>query len=102
MQCTAEEKKRYNINMAVNHGIIQIGATAISLSNWHIQKSESSLIIKNISFNNVYIGASHVTTSNYGFRLLPEQTLSITLGPYDEIFAITDSTAEVSILVLEN
>jgi len=88
--------------MAVNHGIIQIGATAISLSNWHIQKSESSLIIKNISFNNVYIGASHVTTSNYGFRLLPEQTLSITLGPYDEIFAITDSTAEVSILVLEN
>jgi hypothetical protein len=88
--------------MAVNHGIIQITSTATSLSNWNPNRSESSLIIKNISFNNVYIGASHVSTSNYGFRLLPEQTLSITLGPYDEIFAITDSTAEVSILVLEN
>jgi len=33
---------------------------------------------------------------------LPEQTLSITLGPYDDIFGITDSSAEVSILVLEN
>ncbi len=88
--------------MAVNHGIIQITSTATSLSNWNPNRSESSLIIKNISFNNVYIGASHVSTSNYGFRLLPEQTLSITLGAYDEIFAITDSTAEVSILVLEN
>jgi len=102
MKCLGGREERYNINKAVNHGIIQIGPTATSLSNWHIQRSESSLIIKNISFNNVYIGASHVTTSNYGFRLLPEQTLSITLGPYDEIFGITDSSAEVSILVLEN
>jgi len=102
MQCTGGREERYNTNMAVNHGIIQIGATATSLSNWHPQKSECSLIIKNISFNNVCIGAGHVTTSNYGFRLLPEQTLSITLGPYDEIFGITDSSAEVSILVLEN
>jgi hypothetical protein len=88
--------------MAVNHGIIQITSTATSLSNWNPNRSESSLIIKNISFNNVYIGASHVSTSDYGFRLLPEQTLSITLGPYDEIYGITDSSAEVSILVLEN
>lgn len=88
--------------MTVNHGIIQIGTTATTLSSWNPNRSESSLIIKNISFNNVYIGASHVTTSNYGFRLLPEQTLSITLGAYDEIYAISDSSAEVSILVLEN
>ena len=88
--------------MAVNHGIFAIGATAISLSNWHLQKSECSLIIKNISAGNVYIGASHVTTINYGFRLLPEQTLSVTLGPYDDIYAISDSSAEVSVLVLEN
>jgi hypothetical protein len=72
------------------------------MTNWNALRSESSIIIKNISFNNIYIGASGVTTSDYGFRLLPEQTLSITLGPYDEIYAITDSLAEVSILVLEN
>jgi hypothetical protein len=88
--------------MPIDHGIIQIGSTATILSNWNPNRSESSLIIKNISFNNVYIGASHVTTSDYGFRLLPEQTLSITLGPYDEIYGISDSSAEVSILVLEN
>jgi hypothetical protein len=60
------------------------------------------VIIKNISFGNVYLGATGVTVSDYGFRLFPEQTLSITLGPYDELYGITDSSAEVSILVLEN
>jgi len=88
--------------MPVKHKILQIGSTQTHMTNWNALRSESSIIIKNISFNNIYIGASGVTTSDYGFRLLPEQTLSITLGPYDEIYAITDSLAEVSILVLEN
>jgi hypothetical protein len=88
--------------MPVKHNILTIGSTQTHMTNWNALRSESSLIIKNISFNNVYIGATGVTTSNYGFRLLPEQTLSITLGPYDEIYAITDSSAEVAILVLEN
>ena len=88
--------------MAVKHKILQIGDSQVHLTNWNILRSESSLIIKNISFGNVYIGASGVTTSDYGFRLLPEQTLSITLGPYDEIYGISDISAEVSILVLEN
>ena len=88
--------------MPVKHNIISIASTQTHMTNWNPLRSESSVIIKNISFNNVYIGATGVTTSNYGFRLLPEQTLSVTLGPYDEIYGITDSTAEVSILVLEN
>jgi hypothetical protein len=88
--------------MPVKHNILTIGPTQIHMTNWNQLRSESSIIIKNISFNNVYLGATGVTTSNYGFRLLPEQTLSITLGPYDELYGITDSSAEVSILVLEN
>ena len=88
--------------MTLKHGIIQITTTPVELSNWSEQPSESSLIIKNISFGNVYIGAQHVTTNDYGFRLLPEQTLSVTLGPYDDLYAITDGYAEVSVLVLEN
>jgi len=88
--------------MPVKHNILQVGSTQTHMTNWNALRSESSLIAKNISFGNIYIGASGVTTTNYGFRLLPEQTLSITLGPYDEIYAITDSVAEMSILVLEN
>jgi hypothetical protein len=88
--------------MPVKHNILSVGSTQLHLTNWNPLRSESSVIIKNISFNNVYIGATGVTTSLYGFRLLPEQTLSITLGPYDEIYGISDSSAEVSILVLEN
>lgn len=88
--------------MPVRHGIFPITTTQTILSSWNPNRSESSLIIKNISAGNVYIGATGVTTNDYGFRLLPEQTLSITLGPYDEIYGISDSSAEVSILVLEN
>lgn len=88
--------------MTVKHNIVTVQSTQTHMTSWNQLRSESSIIIKNISFNNIYIGASGVTTSNYGFRLLPEQTLSITLGPYDELYGITDSLAEVSILVLEN
>lgn len=88
--------------MAIKHKILYIGSTEVHLTNWNPLRSRSSIIIKNISFGNVYIGASGVTEYDYGFRLLPEQTLSITLGPYDEIYGISDSSAEVSILVLED
>lgn len=88
--------------MPVKHTILPITTTQVLLTNWNPLRSESSLIIKNISAGNVYVGASGVTSSSYGFRMLPEQTLSITLGPYDEIYGISDSSAEVSILVLEN
>jgi hypothetical protein len=88
--------------MTVKHNIVTVQSTQTHMTSWNQLRSESSIIIKNISFNNIYIGASGVTTSNYGFRLLPEQTLSITLGPYDELYGITDSLAEASILVLEN
>jgi hypothetical protein len=92
----------YNKDMPVKHGIIRVTSSEVELSNWSLNPSESSIIIKNISSGNVYIGAYGVTTSNYGFRLLPEQTLSITLGPYDNIYGISDSECEVSILVVEN
>lgn len=88
--------------MTVKHNIVTVQSTQTHMTSWNPLRSESSIIIKNISFNNIYIGANGVTTSNYGFRLLPEQTLSITLGPYDELYGITDSTAEAAILVLEN
>lgn len=88
--------------MTVKHNILTIGTTPVHVTNWNILRSESSLIFKNISMGNVYFGASHVTTAIYGFRLLPEQTLSVTLGPYDELYAVSDGTSEISILLLEN
>lgn len=88
--------------MAVNHNILQIHTTPVHLTNWNVLRSRSSVIIKNISFANIYIGNSNVTLTNYGFRLLPEQTLSLELGPYDEIYGISSDPSEVSILVVEN
>jgi hypothetical protein len=88
--------------MAVKHNILSIGLSPVHVTNWNILRSESSIIFKNISFGNIYLGASHVSTSNYGFRMLPEQTLSITLGPYDELYAVSDSLCEMSVLLLEN
>lgn len=72
------------------------------MTNWNQLRSESSIIIKNISFNNVYLGATGVTTSSYGFRLLPEQTLSIELAAYEEIYAVSFVPSRIAILVVED
>ena len=88
--------------MTIKHTILQISFSQVHLTSWNPLRSRSSIIIKNISAGNVYVGATGVTPADYGFRLLPEQTLSITLGPYDEIYGISDGSAEVSILVLED
>lgn len=88
--------------MTVNHKLLPVSTTPVHLTNWNVLRSRSAVIIKNISFANVYIGNASVTTSNYGFRLLPEQTLSVELAPYDELYGVSPDSAEVSILVVED
>lgn len=47
----------------------------------------------------VYIGASGVTTLNYGYRLAPGTAFSIELPSVDSLYAITDTTgSKVAVL----
>lgn len=52
------------------------------------------------SSENLYLGPSEVSSSEYGIRLSPGQSFSADLGPYDKIYAVGDS-ATVAIMILE-
>jgi hypothetical protein len=48
----------------------------------------------------IYIGAEGVTSSNYGYRLLPNHAFSIELSGRDSLYAIAD-TDELPVAVLK-
>ena len=47
----------------------------------------------------IYVGGEGVTSSNYGFRILPNHSISFELPGYDSLYAIA-STTSMSVAVL--
>ncbi len=61
-----------------------------------------TLIVQNTdTTNNVYIGNSNVTTSDYGFLVYPKQAFTIELRPFDRLYAVGDSTTNVVCMSIE-
>jgi hypothetical protein len=64
-------------------------ATKITPNGVH---SELNVSIQNVSASGyVYIGGEGVTTSNYGFRILPDSAISFELEGHDELYALSAS-----------
>jgi hypothetical protein len=58
------------------------------------------LIIQNNSGSSLFIGASDVTTSNYGFSIASGSAISLHLPGKEEIYGITNSASPIDINVL--
>lgn len=71
--------------------------TAVSPEGTH---SGMDITIQNLDpVANVYIGGSSVSTSNYGFKIIPGGAWSVELPPRDNIFVISDvDGSEVAVL----
>lgn len=81
---------------------LTLNATAVELTFSDQVQSPNSMSIENTSsLQFVYIGNSSVTTTNYGFKLYPAQTITIDMNPFDRIYACGDTGATVAIMVLE-
>jgi hypothetical protein len=86
------------IIMSLSHEIVtlSVGTPAIltTPASTEIDYSrELTISIQNLhSSHFVYLGASNVSTSTYGFRIDPGQTFTATLNPNDEIYAVCDAT----------
>jgi hypothetical protein len=51
--------------------------------------SGMDITIQNINASGyVYVGSSNVSTTNYGFRILPNHSISFELPGFDELFII--------------
>lgn len=82
------------------HRIIALGnedATRITPNGLH---SGMDITLQNINdLGNVYVGAEGVTSSSYGFKLLPNHSISFELPGNDSLFAIgANEDAELAVL----
>ena len=77
--------------MATYHALLTLSnATATELSPG-ANHSGLDVTVQNVDDTaNVFIGASTVTASDYGFKLVPGAGISFELNPKDQLFAISD------------
>jgi hypothetical protein len=93
--------------MATHHEIVTLSnATATELTPEGRIHSGLDLTVQNIDEEAiVYLGAEDVSSTSYGFKLLPGAGFSVELNPRDELYAISDTDdSEVALLrvLLEN
>ena len=93
--------------MATYHEIVTLSdSTPVELTPEGKVHSGLDLTVQNIDEEAiVYLGAEDVSSTSYGFKLLPGAGFSIELNPRDELYAISDTDdSEVALLrvLLEN
>ena len=93
--------------MATYHEIVTLSdSTPVELTPEGKVHSGLDLTVQNIDEEAiVYLGAEDVSSSSYGFKLLPGAGFSIELNPRDQLYAISDTDeSEVALLrvLLEN
>jgi hypothetical protein len=93
--------------MATHHEIVTLSdTTPLELTPEGKVHSGLDLTVQNIDEEAiVYLGAEDVSSTSYGFKLLPGAGFSVELNPRDELYAISDTDdSEVALLrvLLEN
>jgi hypothetical protein len=93
--------------MATYHEIVTLSDSApVELTPEGKVHSGLDLTVQNLDEEAiVYLGAEDVSSTSYGFKLLPGAGFSIELNPRDELYAISDTDeSEVALLrvLLEN
>ena len=89
----------YNKVMA-NHEIVNLSTTvAVRLTPLGTH-SGMDITLQNVNSSGyVYVGAEDVTSSSYGFRILPNHSISFELAGLDSLYAIA-SSADMDLAVL--
>lgn len=87
--------------MAVNHEIYTIGSETATLIGPGENHAGRDITIQNLSsLDNVYIGGAGVTAESFGYMLEPKAAWSVELKGGDNIYAISDGTANVAAFML--
>lgn len=88
--------------MSVTHNLVTLSSASVTQVGPTPRHAGADITLQNTaSAGYVYIGASDVSTSNYGFRIDPGAAWSVELSIYDTIHAITDVTGtKLAVLTL--
>lgn len=90
--------------MQTRHKIVTLSTSSpIALTyEDNIQSSYTLVIQNNNDSGYIYIGASNVTTSSYGYKIYPGQGFTIEMSSLNRIYAVCSSnTMTVAVLVIE-
>jgi hypothetical protein len=85
--------------VAVTAQRVTVSTTAAALNTDSDTRGGTTLVIKNTSANAADLGPSTVTAST-GFDLAAGATLTVELGPGEQLFAIRSAAADATLAVL--
>lgn len=82
------------------HTLTALSNTTATLLTPFGSHSGLDITLQNVNASGyIYVGGEGVTSSNYGFRILPNHSISFELPGYDSLYAIA-STTSMSVAVL--
>lgn len=85
--------------MALAHQRVTVTSTATLLSSGSAGRDGQTLLIQNPAGNStLYIGASDVTTSNYGYALPANGDMSISLQNGESLYGVVPVSNTVNII----
>lgn len=74
------------------HTVYTLSDTSATRITPHLIHSGMDITIQNINATGfVYVGGEGVTTSNYGYRIMPNHAISFELPGYDELYLIASA-----------
>jgi hypothetical protein len=85
----------------MDHSLLTLSNTSATKLTPNGKHSGMDITLQNVNDSGyIYIGGEGVTSSNYGFRIMPNHSFSIELNGNDAIYAIA-STNGLSLAVLK-
>lgn len=78
--------------MSTYHNLYTVGTSAIAVSESSVG-SGRDITIQNVNDSGyIYVGGAEVTSSNYGYRLLPNHAISFELDVQDSLYVVGSTT----------
>ena len=86
--------------MTTTHALVALNSsTAVKLTPTADIHSGLDFTVQNANDSGyIYVGGVGVTTSNYGFRLLPNHSISFELPPYDHLYAVASTSLNAAVI----
>lgn len=90
--------------MQTRHKILVLSTTTPTALTYedNVQSSYTLVVQNNNDSGYIYIGASNVSTSSYGYKLFPGQAFTVELSAFNRIYAVCSAnTMTAALLVIE-
>jgi hypothetical protein len=86
--------------MTTTHALIALNSsTAVKLTPATEIHSGLDFTVQNPNDSGyIYLGGVGVTTSNYGFRIMPNHSISFEVAPYDHLYAVASTNINAAVI----